>query len=72
MWLLGLILGLLTGFYSRELLSVLKRIESRMWLLNKSNEKPKPTSSAAFAEPMTNAEVIAMIEQEKVDALNQR
>lgn len=72
MWLLTLIFGLVVGFYSRLVLDTLKRIESRLWLLNKSSEKPKPTSSATFAEPMSRAEVIAMLEQERVDVINQK
>lgn len=70
MILLGLILGLLGGFYTKAIFVVLKRIEARLALLNNPKET-KPDSSASFAEPYTRAEAIAQMEQERVEALNE-
>lgn len=66
---LTLILAFFTGWYLRELLSTLQRLEARIGIL-RAPEKQKTQTS--FAEPMTRAEVIGLMEQERIDAINDR
>ncbi len=66
---LVLIGAFFSGWYLRELLTVLKRIETRIALIGKS-DKPK-TPQTNFGDVMTRAEVIAMMEAERVEAMNQ-
>ncbi len=70
MWLLTLIAGFVGGICYKVLLDSLKRIEARIAMLRKPEEH-KPASGASFAEP-TRAEAIALLEQERVEALNQK
>ena len=69
MLVLGLILGLLVGFWAKELLVTLKHINTSLRDL-RSSEAQKPQNTASFAEPMTRAEAIALMEQERIEAIN--
>lgn len=60
------------GFYLRELLEVIKRIETRLQYLKLGQDKAtEPKARATFAEPMSRAEIAAMIEEERINVLNQ-
>lgn len=67
--LIGLVfLSFFLGFYLREVLNILRKLTDKIDLL-RTQEKGKP-KEASFAEPMSRQEVINLIEQEKIDALN--
>lgn len=59
------------GYYLREVLDSLKRLIRSVEALRSAEEKP-PRQPTTFAEPMTKAEVIALMEQERVEAMNER
>lgn len=65
------VLAFFIGYYLRELMSVLKRIEARLRILNnKSDKKDDKPPAATFVGEMTRAEIVAMIEEERVEAMN--
>lgn len=68
---LTLVLAFMLGFWMREVLVSLKRIIAVLERLRLSEKKKPQQQQTSFAEPMTRAEVVALIEQERVDALNQ-
>lgn len=66
-----LVLAFFIGYYLREIMGVLRRIEARLGLLNLTQAKQEPKATpASFVEPMTKAEMIAMMEEERVEAMN--
>lgn len=70
--LIGLVfVAFLTGYWLREVLDTMRRIVNGLDGLRTSQEKDKKPSTS-FAEPMTRQEVIALLEQEKIDLLNNR
>ena len=66
---LCLVLGLLFGYFARELLSTLKRFENVLRGLNKAQAENQPPETT-FAEPLTRAEMAAMLESERIALLN--
>ncbi len=74
MSLLIAIASVLIGFYAREILVALKSILAVTERLRASQNETKTQSTPTnnFVEPMTRAEVVALMEQERVEAMNQR
>ncbi len=68
---LTLILAVWVGYYLREVLDTLKTLVERVEAI-RSPEKAKPQQPASFGDVMTKAEVVAMIEQERIEAMNER
>lgn len=60
---------LFLGFYLREVLDTLKRLLVAVEALRGSQE-PKKAEPASFSEPMTRAEMVAQLEDEKIRLLN--
>ncbi len=70
--LLGLVfLSFFVGYYLREVIGILLNIKNTIQSLKVAQEGTKP-SGTTFAGPMSRAEVAALIEQEKIDILNNR
>lgn len=63
------VLAFFLGYYLREVLDTIKKAVSQLETLRGAEASKKPPSTD-FAEPMTRAEVIGMLEEEKIKLLN--
>lgn len=59
------------GFYLREVLDIIRKIEQYLRNLRLAQSTtPPPPPRANFAEPMNRVELAAELERERIEALN--
>lgn len=70
--LVAFLAGAVLGYYLRRVVDLVLNIRGRVVELRRHQDNEKSTPSTGFAEPMTRAEMAAMLEEEKIDLLNGR